>query len=108
MKRNTHLTSLQQRPGAQFDQGVPFEKYVGSDGLVDWTKRHVCIQIDHLGSHKQLWVLTNGTSDLHNFHIHQMKFRLATATELAENSSLTAEAFARLSSRKRRLCSAGL
>jgi hypothetical protein len=28
--------------GAKFDQGVPFQNYVGSDGLVDWSKRHVC------------------------------------------------------------------
>jgi FtsP/CotA-like multicopper oxidase with cupredoxin domain len=59
---------------------------VGSDGLVDWTKKkHVCIFIDnkaHTGSHKQLWVLFNATNTLHNFHIHQMKFRLATADEL--------------------------
>lgn len=66
-------------------RGVPFEEYVGKGGLVDWSKRHVCIQIDHHGSHKQLWVLFNGTGALHNFHIHQMKFRLATATELREN-----------------------
>jgi FtsP/CotA-like multicopper oxidase with cupredoxin domain len=66
--------------------GIPFEEYVGSDGLVDWTKKkHVCIFIDnkaHTGSHKQLWVLFNATNTLHNFHIHQMKFRLATADEL--------------------------
>jgi FtsP/CotA-like multicopper oxidase with cupredoxin domain len=66
--------------------GIPFEDYVGSDGLVNWTKpKHVCIFIDnkaHAGSHKQLWVLVNGTNTLHNFHIHQMKFRLATAEEL--------------------------
>jgi FtsP/CotA-like multicopper oxidase with cupredoxin domain len=68
--------------------GIPFEEYVGSDGLVDWTnknKKHVCVFIDnkaHAGSHKQLWVLYNATDTLHNFHIHQMKFRLATADEL--------------------------
>src|SRR5262249_10190535 len=28
------------------------------------------------------WVLTNDTGLLHNFHIHQMKFRLATLQEL--------------------------
>jgi len=43
--------------------GIPFEDYVGSDGLVDWTnKKHVCIFIDnaaHGGSHKQLWVLAS-------------------------------------------------
>lgn len=69
-------------------RGYPFEEYVGADGLVDWTKRHVCIFMDdtaHAGSHKQLWVLFNATGTLHNFHIHQMKFRLATAEELKKN-----------------------
>lgn len=70
-----------------FGSGLPFEEYeiAGSDGLIDWKKRHVCVYIDkgtHAGSHKQLWVLVNATSTLHNFHIHQMKFRLATADEL--------------------------
>jgi FtsP/CotA-like multicopper oxidase with cupredoxin domain len=71
--------------------GVPFEDYVGADGLVDWTSapsRHVCIEIDHgahEGSHKQLWVLFNATVTLHNFHIHQMKFRLATKKELEDH-----------------------
>ena len=67
--------------------GMPFEEYAQKDGLVDWTKQHVCIQIDHgthRGSHKQLWVLFNATGVLHNFHIHQMKFRLATRRELQE------------------------
>ena len=85
-------------------QGVPFEDYVGNDGLVDWSKRHVCIQIDHHGSHKQLWVLFNGTGALHNFHIHQMKFRLATATELRENYFIEPPTFARLSSAKAGVC----
>jgi FtsP/CotA-like multicopper oxidase with cupredoxin domain len=74
-------------PGGTF-RGYPFEEYVRADGLVDWTKRHVCIFIDdnaHAGSHKQLWVLFNATGTLHNFHIHQMKFRLATARELKDN-----------------------
>jgi hypothetical protein len=69
-------------------KGMPFEAYVGADGLVDWTKRHPCIQIDHgdhLGSHKQLWALVNGTAVLHNFHIHQIKFRLATKQDLADH-----------------------
>lgn len=68
--------------------GVPFEDYVvGADHHVDWTKPHVCIEIDHAshaGSHKQLWVLYNSTGTLHNFHIHQMKFRLATKSELEQ------------------------
>ncbi len=64
----------------------PFKEYDVGDGTIDWTKQlHVCIKIDHAsvnGGHKQLWVLRNGTGSLHNFHIHQMKFRLATRTEL--------------------------
>jgi FtsP/CotA-like multicopper oxidase with cupredoxin domain len=43
---------------------------------------HVCIKLDHESSHKQLWVLKNLTGTLHNFHIHQMKFRLARIDEL--------------------------
>jgi len=78
------------KKGEDFYSGIPFEEYVQEDGLVDWTtKKHVCVLIDdgdHAGSHKQLWVLSNATSRLHNFHIHQMKFRLATATELAQRS----------------------
>jgi FtsP/CotA-like multicopper oxidase with cupredoxin domain len=66
---------------------IPFEEYVQKDGTIDWRKKHVCIFVDHdqhMGSHKQLWVLVNKTSALHNFHIHQMKFRLATSTELRD------------------------
>jgi FtsP/CotA-like multicopper oxidase with cupredoxin domain len=63
----------------------PFEYYVQTGGLVDWTKDHVCIRMDHVGSHKQLWVLYNLTGELHNFHIHQMKFRLATKKDLEEH-----------------------
>jgi FtsP/CotA-like multicopper oxidase with cupredoxin domain len=80
---------------AQADgKAVPFEEYVLPNGLVDWEgklKKHVCIKIDHdahLGSHKQLWVLVNGTPTLHNFHIHQMKFRLATRRELQDEYSI--------------------
>src|SRR5262249_35828557 len=42
----------------------------------------------HKGSHKQLWVLFNGTGAMHNFHIHQMKFRLATLQELRDNYNI--------------------
>jgi FtsP/CotA-like multicopper oxidase with cupredoxin domain len=54
--------------------------------------QHPCIQLDHNGSHKQLWVLTNFTSMLHNFHIHQMKFRLATKQELKDHHIIPPEA----------------
>lgn len=66
-------------------EGLPFEAYVKKDETIDWLKEHACVFIDdaeHEGSHKQLWVLVNKTSALHNFHIHQMKFRLAKASEL--------------------------
>ncbi|MER8533353.1 multicopper oxidase domain-containing protein [Mesorhizobium sp. M1005] len=71
----------------QGEVAVPFEDYVSEDGTVDWSKRHVCIFIDHgshEGSHKQLWALSNATLSLHNFHIHQIKFRLATRKELQD------------------------
>jgi FtsP/CotA-like multicopper oxidase with cupredoxin domain len=69
---------------------VTFKDYEQSDGLVNWNQPlHVCIFIDHdaahKGSHKQLWVLNNRTSALHNFHIHQIKFRLATKKELEDH-----------------------
>lgn len=76
------LTSITDSDG----NGVPFEEYELPDGTVNWIKpKHVCIKMDHgshEGSHKQLWVLYNATTTLHNFHIHQMKFRLATRSEL--------------------------
>ena len=68
---------------------MPFEQYDLGDGNINWSELHVCVFVDpndpeHKGSHKQLWVLDNQTSTLHNFHIHQMKFRLATASELTD------------------------
>ncbi len=70
-----------------------FEEYLTQDGLVDWNKKHVCIFFGQNGAHKQLWVLFNGTNALHNFHIHQMKFRLATQVDLADHGlSLPAKA----------------
>jgi len=68
--------------------GIPFEEYVKEDSTIDWHKDHVCIRLDNDApleqstSYMQLWVLRNGTGSLHNFHIHQMKFRLATESEL--------------------------
>jgi len=68
---------------------IPFETYEQAGGSIDWEgehNRHVCIRLDPGGtSHKQLWVLVNGTESLHNFHIHQMKFRLATHKELEDH-----------------------
>jgi FtsP/CotA-like multicopper oxidase with cupredoxin domain len=61
-----------------------FEFYTKEDGGVFWDKGHphVCIKLDHKFSHAQLWVLRNNTNILHNFHIHQIKFRLATRREI--------------------------
>jgi len=73
---------------------IPFEEYLLPNGLVDWDnkeKKRVCIKVNRgatLDNHKQLWVLVNGTSTLHNFHIHQMKFRLATRQELQDEYSI--------------------
>lgn len=70
--------------------GTAFEEYVTPDGGVNWLKLHVCIRLDNVsppeqsGSYQQLWVLRNPTDSLHNFHIHQMKFRLATKKELKD------------------------
>jgi FtsP/CotA-like multicopper oxidase with cupredoxin domain len=69
---------------------IPFEVYEQPDGI-DWEgkhNKHVCIRLDHHGSHQQLWVLYNTTSAVHNFHIHQMKFRLATQKELEDHHIL--------------------
>jgi FtsP/CotA-like multicopper oxidase with cupredoxin domain len=69
--------------------GVSFGDYElpNVDGGINWDAanngpKHACIHLDHKGSHKQLWVLRNWTGELHNFHIHQMKFRLATEQDL--------------------------
>lgn len=71
---------------------LPFEAYDNGDGTINWNNpKHVCIHIDHAsvnGGHKQLWVLRNGTGTLHNFHIHQMKFRLATRKELEDQYNI--------------------
>jgi FtsP/CotA-like multicopper oxidase with cupredoxin domain len=69
-----------------------FEFYAKEDGGVFWDDDHphVCIKLDHKFSHAQLWVLRNNTDLLHNFHIHQIKFRLATRKEIeAHGISLT-------------------
>ncbi|MGH6823138.1 MAG: multicopper oxidase domain-containing protein, partial [Methylocella sp.] len=77
-------------PTATVDE--PFEAYVQPDHSFDWEgtgvnhAKHVCIHLDHKGSHKQLWVLKNPTAELHNFHIHQIKFRLATTQDLKEHN----------------------
>jgi FtsP/CotA-like multicopper oxidase with cupredoxin domain len=63
-----------------------FEEYELEDGKIDWDgikKKHVCVRLTTAKeNYQQLWVLHNETNFLHNFHIHQMKFRLAKAKDL--------------------------
>jgi FtsP/CotA-like multicopper oxidase with cupredoxin domain len=64
-----------------------FDDYLKPDDTLDWDATdgrpaHACV---HLGNgHGQLWELRNRTDELHNFHIHQTKFRLATAKDLSD------------------------
>lgn len=66
---------------------IPFDQYLKKpDGTVDWdaaygAPKHTCVSLAN--GHGQLWELENGTDELHNFHIHQTKFRVATDQELA-------------------------
>jgi FtsP/CotA-like multicopper oxidase with cupredoxin domain len=39
---------------------------------------HVCVALGE----EEIWEIRNLTSELHNFHIHQAKFRMATADEI--------------------------
>ena len=59
---------------------ISFHEYLGEAGNVDWDgtetgNNHACVRLATGAG--QLWQLFNGTTELHNFHIHQMKFRLA-------------------------------
>jgi FtsP/CotA-like multicopper oxidase with cupredoxin domain len=81
----TRISIVQPDPHVSAENGVTFEAYLDpSHRHIVWTRQHTCIKLDHKGSHEQLWVLVNATSTLHNFHIHQMKFRLARKAELAD------------------------
>jgi FtsP/CotA-like multicopper oxidase with cupredoxin domain len=53
----------------------------GSGGNDPKPPRHVCVRLSASG-HGQLWELVNNTGELHNFHLHQAKFRLARKDEL--------------------------
>ena len=50
-----------------FWEGIPFEDYVLTNGDIDWKgtvtgHKHACVELQPgKGSHKQLWVLKNGT-----------------------------------------------
>jgi FtsP/CotA-like multicopper oxidase with cupredoxin domain len=62
-----------------------FEQYELDSGKIDWEGvklKHVCVRLGNKESYKQLWVIHNDTAALHNFHIHQMKFRLAKEADL--------------------------
>ena len=55
-------------------------KFMTSHGKMDWTRKHVCVS-ETTGA-GQIWKLVNTTDELHNFHVHQTTFRIATADEL--------------------------
>ncbi len=62
-----------------------FEEFLNENGEVDWEAtdnrlRHPCIKLAN--GHGQLWEIYNPTQELHNFRIHQMKFRFARDDEL--------------------------
>ena len=80
------ITSIMKNGNPQPDLVIatPFHKYVDpATHEIKWNETHTCIELKHgMESKPQLWELFNDTSELHNFHIHQMKFRLATATEI--------------------------
>jgi FtsP/CotA-like multicopper oxidase with cupredoxin domain len=64
---------------------IGFDKYLKPDHTVDWDAtdgrpRHTCVRVAN--GHGQLWELTNPTDEMHNFHIHQTKFRSATDQDL--------------------------
>jgi FtsP/CotA-like multicopper oxidase with cupredoxin domain len=77
------------RPTTQFQSvagtsvgPISFEQYLKDDETVNWIgpPKHVCVSLKT--GHGQLWELFNPTLELHNFHIHQSKFRIATADDL--------------------------
>jgi len=47
-------------------------------GGFDWDKDHVCVALGR----SEIWEIDNTASELHNFHLHQTKFRLARPDEL--------------------------
>jgi FtsP/CotA-like multicopper oxidase with cupredoxin domain len=48
-------------------------------GTLDWdTFTHVCVALGE----SEIWEIDNTTHELHNFHLHQTKFRLAHPDEL--------------------------
>ena len=55
-------------------------KFMTPHGQMDWTRKHVCVS-ETTGA-GQIWKLINTTDELHNFHVHQTTFRIATADEL--------------------------
>lgn len=64
---------------------IGFGKYLKPDHTVDWDAtdgrpRHTCVRVAN--GHGQLWELNNPTDEMHNFHIHQTKFRSATDQDL--------------------------
>jgi FtsP/CotA-like multicopper oxidase with cupredoxin domain len=66
---------------------IGVDKYLKPDHTVDWDAtdgrpRHTCVRVAN--GHGQLWELNNPTDEMHNFHIHQTKFRSATDQDLTD------------------------
>ncbi len=66
---------------------VGFDQYLKPDHTVDWDAsdgrpRHTCVRLSN--GHSQLWELNNPTAEVHNFHLHQTKFRLAREEDLKD------------------------
>jgi FtsP/CotA-like multicopper oxidase with cupredoxin domain len=68
-----------------------FNQYLNLDGSVNWDgtgdgsdpnqpPKHVCIRL--ATGKSQLWLLHNPSDELHNFHLHQTKFRYAKPSDL--------------------------
>ena len=48
-------------------------------GGIDWDRdKHICVSLGHT----EIWEIDNIAKELHNFHLHQTKFRLARREEL--------------------------
>jgi FtsP/CotA-like multicopper oxidase with cupredoxin domain len=83
-----NYSDFEEDPSATLDS-VYFGDYLKKeDGSVDWDAtegrpRHTCVSLRNYNGHGQLWELYNSSTELHNFHLHQTKFRLATKKDLA-------------------------
>ena len=84
---------VQDEDGKDLVIDTSFEAYLNKDGSIKWDGGtedpkllHTCIRLQKGENVRpQLWELSNPSAVLHNFHIHQMKFRLATIDDLNDH-----------------------